>query len=837
MKRLLVVLAVFVLAGCNGNLIVTPKSGTIINASTITVTGELGKPLVPGGTLKVNGIATPINGDGTWTQVIPASPVGKVTVVEAIYTQLDGHVKRQRTAVVNGPSLAPGQFSPDGVGMVFTNNGLANLGPVINNLAGASFDISGLILAQRPLIQPTDAGLGVSITGSAYEAGSSSVGITTNSTSTGVATKITVKDLYIGLDVQLSGLISGPCKLELLIPTTTIDAKFDLKPDAADPSMVDVNQVGTPTVNTAGVSYEFISGKCDPSSFIIGSIINSAAGGAIEGTVKNGFQSQLGDPDGNGPQDAPIAAAIQTALTSVSIAGPVGEAVGAHLNAPFTSITETNTGIDFRANADFFATKGTGPGDCDAPPGSPEFSSTFNPSGVYPTLGGTTPGGQPYGLGLAISSSAFNQMLGAMTECGLLSQDITEIALGTGAPAPITSTLLSLLVPAFATLPANTPVVIKLEPKFAPFLGGPAGPNGEMAELTLADLQVRFVTPGNVTQLLLGVDAPLGFDLAFDSAAGQLAPAITAPLPAQVTARVLDNALGVNEPNVEALFPNLFPAFVGGLGDSFAAFPLPAFLGLQLDVAEVARQGNSYVLYANLNPAPVTQLKNVAFTDLSTPDYNNDSCCFDSWEWRHRLRNKVSSDKIEFDLKGMMGADACCTVDDERDSAHAGGRIAFDVVPANGETWKVDLSHLIKGAHTTVGEGVGGGYGAQTWITPVTGRYKVGSGGWVSFNFSPSILTPGWRNSHSNYEFTGSAATSVTGTTTQRITVEFGFDVEAFSDSNWAFPAEAGNEAAVRLGANDSLTNNFTAGDYPGAGNRNIAGDGYKATVVLTTVG
>jgi len=51
-----------------------------------------------------------------------------------------------------------------------------------------------------------------------------------------------------------------------------------------------------------------------------------------------------------------------------------------------------------------------------------------------------------------------------------------------------------------------------------------------------------------------------------------------------------------------------------------------------------------------------------------------------------------------------------------------------------------------------------------------------------------------------------------------------------------AFPAEAGNEVAIRLGANDSLTNNFSAGDYPGQGNRKITEDGHFGTITLSTV-
>ena len=839
MKRLVVaVIALIALAGCN-TLITTPPDGDIVPAGTMSVSGEIPSGYTIGGTLTVNGATTTVSADRKWTTNVATTPVGSVTVVTAIYTEPNGTAHRQRSAVVVGPKLVDGQYSPNGVGMRFTNTGLANLGPVINSLAGGSFDISALIMAQDPLIPKTDAGAGTTITGKAYEAGSSGVTIAASSAADGVKTHVTVGDLYLGLDLQLGGLISGPCKLEVQIPTTTIDATFDLKPAVGDESHVDVNLVGAPVVATPTVNYEFISGVCDPSTPLLGSIINSLAGSKISGTIKDGFSAQLGDPDGAGPADSPIADAIETALSQISIAGSVGDAVKAHLDAPFTQINETATGIDFRSNADFYNTIGSGAGDCSPPPGTRDLKNVFDTPGVYPTLGGTTPSGQPYGLGLVISSSSFNQLLGAMTECGLLNQDITEISLG-GPATPITSTLLSALVPAFATaLPANTPMLIRVNPYFSPFLSGAAGPNGEPAELTLADLHLSFIQPtgsGDVNWLTLGVDAPLGFDLGFDQVNGVLAPTISPPVAASVTARVIDNKVGANEAGIETLFPNLFPSFVGGLSDSFGAFPLPEFLGLKLNVAEVARQGNSYVLYANLNPALSAHLANVAITDLSTPDYSNDSAVFDSWEWRHRVRKQVGDTTIKTQIQGMMGADACCTVDDERDSAHAGGRIAFTVVPAGSETWKVDIAQSIAGAHTTVGEGVGGGYGAQTWITPVSGRYKVGSGAWVNFGFSPDKLTSTWRNSDYYLPFSGASAASITGTGTANITVEYGFDVEAFSDSNWAFPAEAGNEAAVRFGANDSLTNNFTAGDYPGVGNRAIANDGHRASVTLTTL-
>ncbi|HEX6419166.1 MAG TPA: hypothetical protein VFZ77_11755, partial [Acidimicrobiales bacterium] len=159
---------------------------------------------------------------------------------------------------------------------------------------------------------------------------------------------------------------------------------------------------------------------CDSDSFLIGDIVDAVAGPQVEAMVGEGFAANLGDPDGAGPADSPIADAIETALGEISIAGAVGEALQAHLDAPFTSIDETATAIDFRADADFFATPGATASDCAAVPGAPDLAATYDVPGAYPSLGATTPGGEPYGLGLVISASAFNQLLGAMTECGIL---------------------------------------------------------------------------------------------------------------------------------------------------------------------------------------------------------------------------------------------------------------------------------------------------------------------------------------------------------------------------------------------------------------------------------
>jgi hypothetical protein len=849
MKRLLIALVAVLLfaTACDvQDMIVTPKDGAISSGPTVEVTGKLPAGSTAGGTLKVNGATVPVNGDGTWSTNV-ARAAGYTTDITVIYTNPNGTTEfRQRRAVVNGPNVADGEFSPDGVGLRFTNTGLDNLGPVIDQLAGGAFDIGSLLLARNPLIDVKDAFLTFDVKGNAYEAGIGGASVDASSTATGVKTRVTVEDLYIGVNLNLNdGLaINTNCSLELQLPQVIIDNTFDLRP-AADPNFVDVNLVGSPSVNAGTVNYEFISGICDGDVFLIGDIVNALAGGQIQSLIADGFSSQLGDPDGAGPADSPIADAIETALAEISIAGSVGEAVKVNLNAPFTAINETASAIDFRANADFFSTIGAGPTDCPAVANAPDLGGTYGGSGAFPTLGDTTPAGDPYGLGLTVSSSAFNQLLGSLTECGLLNQEISTISLG-GPEVPLTSSVLAALIPAFATaLPANTPMKIRVVPTSGPYLTDAAGPNGEPGELVLGNLLLQFIEPragvGDIEWLTLAVDAPLGFDLAVDPVTEQLAPAISAPPGSAVTTRVVRNNVNAVEPPIEAIFSSLFPSFVSSLGSSFAAFPLPSFLGLKLDVKQVARSGNYWILYSDLLPVEQTRLENVAITDLSSADSVVDSV-FDVNEWRHRIRPTVGATSVGVDFKGMLGADACCTVDDEQRSATAAYRVSMDVIPANGESWKLDLSHLIRGAHTLIDEKVAleDAGGESRFQTAVTGRVRVGNGAWQNFNVNPSVMSVvhglyGGEGT-TNREFTGSAATSVTGSTAQTVTVEFSVNLFVKSNSNAFFPAAGGDEVALRFGANDTIANGFTAGTYPGLGNRSLLNDGWKSTIVLTPI-
>ena len=88
--------------------------------------------------------------------------------------------------------------------------------------------------------------------------------------------------------------------------------------------------------------------------------------------------------------------------------------------------------------------------------------------------------------------------------------------------------------------------------------------------------------------LTVAIDTSFGFDVVWDAATSTLKPTLTPPPSSAVRARVVRNNINVEETPTEALFQVLFPSVSAGLTDTFAAFPLPDFLGLSIDVSEIA---------------------------------------------------------------------------------------------------------------------------------------------------------------------------------------------------------------------------------------------------------
>jgi hypothetical protein len=511
---------------------------------------------------------------------------------------------------MRGESVADGAYSLQSVAMRVNDSGLDTLEPLVGALAGSQLALGtllppGTVLADECFISVIgcwgSAKVKIGNPAPSYGSLSFSADAKTNA----VAANITVHNLRVDVDIDGSGLVPD-CGLRLTATQMPLTGDYALQPDAGSPSNVDVNLASPIGVTFGGFSYQFTYGLCDAP--IIGDIIQAFLPD-IEQFAIDGIKGFLADPDAGGPQDSPIADAIETALGGVSISGAVGAGLGLNLDAPLFAVNEDVNGITFGADASFTVSVGTGAGQCVPPPGAPDLTASYSPSEVFPAFGATTPvGGVPYGLGIAMSTAGFNQLLRGQTECGLMRTSLGTIDLdgpGGTPPLPITSTLLSLLAPEFGQLPANTPLRVDIAPTLAPIVTGNPGPGDELAELKIAHVAVEIVEPGPEIVWLSGAfDARLGMDLDFLPDGSGLAVTLAEPAAADTTMTVIFNPLGTNEAQLETALPALIRPLIPQLAGALAGFPLPQFFGLALHGVDVSRNGQFMSLFANLAPAP-----------------------------------------------------------------------------------------------------------------------------------------------------------------------------------------------------------------------------------------
>lgn len=599
--------AITIGASCGGQpqiTITSPAHGTFTTASSITVTGTIAN-MTPGNTqIRVNGNIVSFTGSN-WSYNMPVS---SSTVLNPIYAEARNAttgqvVARSRHMVIYGNSVADGAFSLNGVALRIGDSGLNQLEPII--AGGVAIDPATLLPVNTLVISnycaipgPFGTCLGrVDVRVANPPPTISGFAIDTDSFTNYVRGDVDIFDLRIQL--QISGAVS--CGLRLTANNTQILANYALSPDSVDPSNVDVNQnPGTLNVSFSGFNQQFTSGICDFP--LIGDLIQLIIGD-VEPTVLDGLEDYLDDPDGAGPLDSPVADAIEVALADISITGPIGEALQVNFESPLFAVTEDNDGITLGSDARITSSIGAGPGQCSPPFGTPDLNASFHVTEAFPSFGATSPGGFPYHLAVAISTSAFNQLMKAQIECGLLRTSLTEMDLG-GGLQPITAGTLLLFLPTLSGFDPATPMRIDLKPTLAPFMTGNAGPGGELGELRIPQLEIEVhiddgMHPGNSGLIIKGaIDATAGLDLSFDSQTSQLVFEVGSIGGLQIS--FLRNLVNANEANVATVLNFLLPDLLPALGDGLGAFPLPEFFGLMLQGVEVTRNGQFYALYANL---------------------------------------------------------------------------------------------------------------------------------------------------------------------------------------------------------------------------------------------
>jgi hypothetical protein len=588
--------------------ITSPLHGSFTTSTTVTVTGTVSGVKPANRVLTVNGALVTVATDNTWSINVALDPSKVFNPILAELTDTAaGVTKKARHVVILGESVADGDFSLDSIALRLNDSGLDSVEPVVTDLV--DLDIASLLPPGTAVINDfcaVDGGFlgclgSVDVVIASPAPSFSSFGLDVDSQTNYAFGDVSVFDIEVNANINGSGLAPS-CGLRLTANQVMIAGDYELEPDAVDPSNIDVNLIGSPGVSFSGFNQQFTSGICDFP--LIGDLIQLIIGD-VEPIVINGLVGFLADPDGGGPIDAPIAEGIETALAEISIAGPIGEGLGVNLEAPLFMVGEDVDGITLGSDGRVTANIGTGAGQCDAPPDAPDLLASLAVPEPFPVFGPTTPiSGLPYGLGICISTAAFNQLLKAEIECGLLQVTLSEIDLGFGL-TPITAGLLATFIPELASIDPGTPLLIDLRPALAPALTGNVGPSGEIAELAIGGLEFSLLDPASEKDLVSGqIDFTAGLDFSFDNVTGELVPTIGSVAAANIAVEILNNPLGTNANQLEFILQQLLPAVLPTLGDTLGSFPLPSFLGLSLQSVAVESNGEFISLFVDLVSTP-----------------------------------------------------------------------------------------------------------------------------------------------------------------------------------------------------------------------------------------
>ena len=311
-------------------------------------------------------------------------------------------------------------------------------------------------------------------------------------------------------------------------------------------------------------------------------------------------------------------------------------------------------------------------------------------------------------------------------------------------------------------------------------------------------------------------------------------------------ARVVDNAIGAVEPNIEAIFPSLFPSFVGGPERLVRRLPAARRSSACSSTwSRWSRHGNYFVLYGNLRPGAADPHRE---RDRHRPEHG-----------RQRRRLGLRRERVapphpadgraqpgrRRPTRAMIGADACCTVDDEQqERPRRLPRHASTWSPRTARRGSSTSASCINGAHTLIDEKVlledaGGETRFQTrGHRPGAGRGGAGRTS-TSRRASPSVgPRPLRRRGHARTgPFTGDErARCCTGTTApddhRRVRLRPVRQVRTPTPSSR--PPAATRSRSASAPTTPSPTASPPAGT-PALGNRNIPTDGHFAVIQLTT--
>ena len=581
----------------------TPANGDFTTAASTVVTGHVSKLSPERADVRINGVAITVAGEGTFSTTVALDAAAIFNPIRATVTDKwrTGYKAYARTVAIRGDSIADDAYSPQSIALRLNDTGLDKVEPAVQTLLGTGLDLGALLpvgtkvldnVCVQSVLGACIARATVTIVNPKPTFSSFSINIDSQ---TGYAAANLILNNVV-LYVQISGTLSCPATIKA--DAVYVNGNYTLQPDAAQANeYIDVNLSGSTNVSFANFSKEYTCGGL--TAFIL-----DLAVGNVQDRVRSALVDFLKDPDGTGPLDSPIADGIETALAGLTISTTLGDALGVFFKAPFFAITADPSGITLGSNASIKSSQGTGAGQCVSPAGSPKFTRSLAYTETFPTFGANTPGTAPYNLAFGVSATAFNQLLKAQAECGLLTFTFSNFDFGFGEVA-LTAGTVAALFPEFAAYPPETPLRLEVRPTIAPVLTGDPGPDGETTELRISDVIVRILKNDGSEEVALeaAFDARIGANFTF--AAGQLAINLGQVAASNVTVNLLSNNIGVDETEFETeLLPGLVTSLLPSLTTTFAGIPLPDFIGFALGGVEATRTGKFLGVYTDLNAIP-----------------------------------------------------------------------------------------------------------------------------------------------------------------------------------------------------------------------------------------
>ena len=537
-------------------------------------------------------------GNGDFATSVLGPPVFVPVLAEATRLTTDETTRQQNVAHC-GDSIPANGLALRSVGVRVNDSGLDKIEPAINlAVAGQLATIEQQILALSPIVVKDCVFLDVydlcaieldSITiNSVSVAG---VNLALDSTTSGVEVSGSAASLDLQYTANLDGII-GDCDGTISADSFDVVALLDLEP-GSDRSLLDVQQVGTPTVSAIGLRNDFTSGICD---FPILEDLIDLFVGNIGDFVLPAIENAFVDPDGAGPQDALIADVLGSALAGVSIGGAVGSELGLNLTALFAAIPEDNVGLSFEVDSNVTPTPPS------PAPGAPTLPASYEIDATFPSFGVTAPGGASYDLGLAISQNLLNKLLRSDTEDGAFALDLTEFDFDAILPGlgvrPISTQYLAFVVPGFASVPVED-TVVRFRPTLAPVITLGSDTTNAVVDIAGMDITVVGLTSGTTF-----VRARL--DGQFDLTPTLSNDALNFQLGAFNFTNIdlIASTVGATQVQIDGLNGLLGQLNPDAICQSLDSVALPSFAGFSLDPVVIQQDAGFLNLYTDLVFSP-----------------------------------------------------------------------------------------------------------------------------------------------------------------------------------------------------------------------------------------